>query len=152
MTSFIFYPRKPGLNEKLTKEHVMKNLVLLVGFLMISSSFAEVSQIIKKAPANYLVALRSDNQALIESAIFYSVKFKLFYADQDCEALQNELKDLSINGKSEAIRLKAFLASYFLDSPDLLKEIEKLNYKDDNAFFQMLADILQEKILADRSE
>lgn len=130
----------------------MKSLVLLVGFLMISSAYAEVSQIVKRAPANYLVALRSENQEVIESAIFYSVKFKLFYEDQDCETLRKELRDLSINGKSESIRLKAFLASYFLNSPELLTKIQKLNYKDSNAFFQMLADTLQEKILADRSE
>lgn len=130
----------------------MKNLVLLVGFLMISTVYADVSKIVKQAPANYLIALRSENQAVVESAIFYSVKFKLFYEDQDCETLRNELRDLSINGKSESIRLKAFLASYFLNSPELLAKIEKVNYKDSNAFFQMLADTLQEKILADRSE
>jgi hypothetical protein len=130
----------------------MKNVILLVGLMMISSCFGQVSRIVKQAPANYLVALRSENQAVVESAIFYSVKFKLFYGDQDCEALRNELKELSINGKSETIRLKAFLAGYFLNSPELLTKIEKVNYKDSNLFFQMLADTLQENILADRSE
>jgi len=60
---------------------------------------------------------------VVESAIFYSVKFKLFYEDQDCEALRNELKELSINGESETIRLKAFLAGYFLNSPELLAKL-----------------------------
>lgn len=130
----------------------MKNVILLVGLMMIVNGYGQVSKIVKQAPANYLVALRSENQAVVESAIFYSVKFKLFYQDQDCEALRNELKELSINGKSETIRLKAFLAGYFLNSPELLAKIEKVNYKDSNLFFQMLADTLQEKILADRSE
>jgi len=130
----------------------MKNVILLVGLMMIGNGYGQVSKIVKQAPANYLVALRSENQAVVESAIFYSVKFKLFYEDQDCEALRNELKELSINGKSETIRLKAFLAGYFLNNPELLTKIEKVNYKDSNLFFQMLANTLQEKILADRSE
>jgi PAB1-binding protein PBP1 len=130
----------------------MKNVILLVGLMMIGNGYGQVSKIVKQAPANYLVALHSENQAIVESAIFYSVKFKLFYEDQDCEALRNELKELSINGKSETIRLKAFLAGYFLNNPELLTKIEKVNYKDSNLFFQMLANTLQEKILADRSE
>ena len=130
----------------------MKKVILLVGLMMITSGYGQVSKSVKQAPANYLVALRSENQAVVESAIFYSVKFKLFYEDQDCEALGNELKELSINGKSETIRLKAFLAGYFLNNPELLTKIEKVNYKDSNLFFQMLANTLQEKILADRSE
>ena len=130
----------------------MKKVILLVGLMMIGNGYGQVSKIVKQAPANYLVALRSENQAVVESAIFYSVKFKLFYEDQDCEALRNELKELSINGKSETIRLKAFLAGYFLNNPELLTKIEKVNYKDSNLFFQMLANTLQEKILADRSE
>ncbi len=130
----------------------MKNVILLVGLMMIGNGYGQASKIVKQAPANYLVALQSQNQAVVESAIFYTVKLKMFYQDLDCKVLQNELKELSINGKTESIRLKAFLAGYFLCSPDLLEKIEKVNYKDSNVFFQMLADTLQEKILADRSE
>ena len=130
----------------------MKNLVILLGCLLIGNVFSEVSEAVKRAPDNYQVALRSKNPAVVESAIFYSVKLKLFYQDQDCEKLQNELKNLSVNGKSETIRFKAFLAGYYLNTPEMLAKIEKINYKDSNLFFQMLADTLQAKILADRSE
>jgi hypothetical protein len=130
----------------------MKNLVILLSCLLVGNVFSEVPRSVKLAPKNYQVALQSKIEAVVESAIFYSVKFKLFYEDQNCEVLENELKNLSVNGKSESIRFKAFLAGYYLNTPEMLTKIDKINYKDSNLFFQMLADTLQAKILADRSE
>jgi hypothetical protein len=130
----------------------MKNLVFVSLVLFYNSLFAQSARAIEQAPQNYLMALNSKNESIVESAIFYSVKFKLFYEEQDVQKLVVKLEKLAIEGPTKVIRYKAFLAAYYLNDITLLMEIAKEDYKDANRFFQMLGEGLQEKLLADRTE
>jgi hypothetical protein len=120
--------------------------------LFYNSLFAQSAIVIERAPQNYLMALNSENESIVESAIFYSVKFKLFYEEQDVRNLADKLEKLTIDGPTKFIRYKAFLASYYLNDMTLLMENAKEDYKDANQFFQLLGERLQEKLLADRTD
>lgn len=97
---------------------------------------------------NYLESLRSENAGVVESAIFYVVKFKLFYSEQDMKAIRSELDRLATGGDTPAIRYKAQLAGNFLSYPNWLKKIKKLDYRNGDDFFSMLSTELQSRIFA----
>ncbi len=107
--------------------------------------FESKLELVKK---NYLKSLRSDNPGVVESAVFYVVKFKLFYPEMDCSELSAELDRLAVNGPSPRIRYKAQIAGNFLHNSEWLAAIAKLDYKDADQFFAILAEELQSKILA----
>ncbi len=111
---------------------------------------AQNEKVVENAPKNYLKALKSDNEGAMESAIFHSVKFKLFYPEEDTEALSNELGQIAKEGKTKAIRYKAYLASQFMNDAELLEKIEQRDYKDANVFFKQLADELHNDMLVER--
>ena len=130
----------------------MKILVTVSMIIFYHSLVAQSAKTIERAPQNYLMALNSGNESIVESAIFYSVKFKLFYEDQDVQNLIAKLEKLAIDGPTNSIRYKAYLAAYYLNETTLMMEIAKEDYKNANQFFQMLGERLQEKLLADRTE
>jgi len=95
---------------------------------------------------NYLKSLRSENDGVVESAVFYVVKFKIFYPGQDCSEIEAELERLASNSREPRIRYKAQLANHYLENEDWLSRIEKLDYKDADQFFAELAADLNSKI------
>lgn len=97
---------------------------------------------------NYVKSLKSDYEGVVESAIFYVVKFKLFYPWEDCRSVIRQLRHLSVAGTTPIIRYKAQLALNFITQPDLLAKVDRQNYKDSEGFFVMLANRLQEHIFA----
>jgi len=110
---------------------------------------AQNAEIIEKAPENYEKALKSGNESLVASAIFHSVKFKLFYPGEDTEKLFRQLEQLSRESQSMEIRYKAYLAAQFINDSVLLKKIEKQDYKEGDYFFKLLAEEIQKETLAD---
>lgn len=96
---------------------------------------------------NYLKSLKSENSGVTESAVFYVVKFKIFYPDQDCEEILAELDRLAVNGSTPRIRYKAQIASNFLHNDEWLSTIAKIDYKDADHFFSILAEELHGKML-----
>jgi len=65
----------------------MKLSIVFLIAVFCFSAFAQSKVIIENAPRNYLHALKSDNNGAIESAIFHSVKFKLFFPEQNTDKL-----------------------------------------------------------------
>ncbi len=94
---------------------------------------------------NYLHSLKSNNLGVLESTVFYVVKFRLFYPQQDCEEIAAELDRLAITGPTPRIRYKAQLASNFMHNNEWLSTIKKSDYKDADQFFILLAETLQSK-------
>ncbi|HTP12560.1 MAG TPA: hypothetical protein VMM37_02995, partial [Bacteroidota bacterium] len=69
------------------------------------------------AALNYAVALRSDCDGVVESAIAYSTLLRLVAQDLDMGRIQKILVDLSENGRTHAIRYKAYLALAVFENP-----------------------------------
>jgi hypothetical protein len=97
---------------------------------------------------NYLKSLRSNSPGVIESAVFYVVKYKLFYPQEDCEEIAEELDRLAANGPEPRIRYKAQIASNFIHNSEWLATIDKVDYKDSDQFFALLAEKLNTKFFA----
>ncbi len=126
----------------------MKVLTIIFIATVSFAVFAQTDKTIESAPANYLKALKSDNDGMVESAIFHSMKYKLYYPEQNTTRLEKEIEKLVEKGKSEAIRYKAFLAMQFMQNDKLMNIIEKEDYKDAAQFFKMLGEELNEHFLA----
>lgn len=126
----------------------MKTLILILILAVSSAAFAQTEKAIENAPANYLKALKSDNDGVVESALFHSMKYKLYYPEQNTAKLERETEKLVENGNSDAIRYKAFLANEFMQNNTLMNKIEKADYKDAGEFFKMLGKELNEHLIA----
>lgn len=126
----------------------MKTLTIILLTMVSLTVFAQTEKVIENAPANYLQALKSNNDGVVESAIFHSVKYKIFYPDQNTTELEKEIENLVEKGKTEAIRYKAFLANQFIQNSKLMSNIEKEDYKDGSEFFKMLSQELNDHVLA----
>lgn len=126
----------------------MRTLTLILIVAMSVAAFAQTEKTVESAPANYIKALKSDNDGMVESALFHAMKYKLYYPEQNTSDLEKQIERLAENGESEAIRYKAFLASKFMQSDALMNRIEKEDYKDAGEFFKMLGGELNEYVLA----
>jgi hypothetical protein len=125
----------------------MKTLTIVLTALISLAIYAQSEKTIESAPANYLQALKSDNDGMVESTIFHSLKYKMYYPERNTAQLENQIENLVENGKTEAIRYKAFLANQFMQNSKLLNKIGKQNYKDEAEFFKMLGEELNNYFL-----
>ena len=57
------------------KENVMKTLTILLVTVLSGAVFAQSPAYVEKGYWNYVQALKSNNDGLVEAGIFYSVKF-----------------------------------------------------------------------------
>ena len=128
----------------------MKTMLIIWIATLSFAVMAQSTAVIENAPQNYEKALKSANPGVVKSAIFYAVKLKLYYPEQNTEKLNTLLERLSQGSESTEIRYKAYLASQFMSDGKLLEKIEKQDYKDGDQFFRLLADELQNEILAER--
>jgi hypothetical protein len=128
----------------------MRTLILTLIAAVSFAAFAQTEKTVESAPANYIKALKSDNDGMVESAIFHSLKYKLYYPEQNTSDLEKQIEKLVENGKSNEIRYKAFLANEFMHNDTLMKGIQKADYKDAAEFFKMLGEQLNEHLLASK--
>jgi len=122
----------------------MNTLIVTIITIMCISAFAQNGKIVNNAPDNYLNALKSSNEGVMESAIFLSLKYHLFYPDNDIGKLRREIEKISKNSNTDRVRYKAYLANKVFESPDFKSTIEKDDYKDANQFFTMVSKELME--------
>jgi hypothetical protein len=126
----------------------MRTLILTLIVAVSLAAFAQTEKTVQNAPANYIKALKSDNDGMVESALFHAMKYKLYYPDQNTSDLERQIERLVDNGDSETIRYKAFLANEFIQNDVLMNKIEKADYKDAGEFFKMLGKELNEHLFA----
>lgn len=126
----------------------MRTFILTLIVAVSVAAFAQTEKTVNNAPANYVKALKSNNDGMVESALFHSMKYKLYYPEQNTSDLEKQIERLVENGKSNAIRYKAFLAAEFMQNNTLMNKIEKEDYKDADEFFKMLGKELNEHVIA----
>lgn len=118
----------------------MKSLLIALLTALSPGLFAQSKALVEKAPQNYLVALKSDNNGLSESAIFQVVKYQMFYPDQYNYKIVGQLIRLANNSRSAVIREKARLAVAYIQHAEWLSKVEKKDYKNGDEFFTLLRD------------
>ena len=126
----------------------MKALTIILITAASLVAFAQTERAIDDAKANYLQALKSENEGVVESALFHSMKYKLYYPEQNTSNLEKRIEKLIEDGKSETIRYKAFLVNEFMQNEQLMNNVERADYKEAEGFFRMLGEVLNDHLFA----
>ncbi|MCB2204370.1 hypothetical protein KQI65_06430 [bacterium] len=103
------------------------------------------------AAANYALALQSDNDGLVESALYYLTCMRLAYPTYNLDEVSTLVDSLVTEGKTESIRFKAYLTSAVFDAPASV-DCEQLRSTDDIlAFFVSISNQLQHRLLVQKN-
>ncbi len=99
-------------------------MALLIILALVSSVFAQQQDPIGRGIENYLVALDSKNNGLIESAIVNIMKLKMIYPHRDYSKMIDKLDQLSQSTSNKAIRYEAFIVLCYLEFPERFNWIQ----------------------------
>jgi hypothetical protein len=105
---------------------------------------ADLSQIEKR----YLPCLRSENDGVVESALGHVTQMKLCLPDVEFAQVQGMVIDLSVDGRTPAIRAKAQLASLVYRSPELFVAEHGREFQTMRELFTALAERVSKTLLA----
>jgi len=106
----------------------------------------------EKAEKNYLHCLNSATDAIVESALAGIVGLKLALPEQEFTRLENRVGELAMNGRTAAIRFKAYLTNAVLENPDVFARYADLTPGDIEGLFYTLARRMQISLLGSSEE
>lgn len=101
---------------------ILKNLLILV--LLQSGGWAQEDSLhfpqiaVDQALQRYGQSLQHSNEGVVASAIFKVLKLKMWYPREDFTQPRAQLERLMAEGRTPAIRLKAFVAASYLSHPE----------------------------------
>lgn|GEM_PF-4054454 len=133
------------------KKHRLSKL-LFVLFLMLASTqlIAQNANLsehkLNRAINNCVMALNSNNDGLIESALFKIILFNHQFPNVNYDKIVSELDKLTLNGKSTRIRQKAFITKLYIENPDMFKNVKFLKTENDDENFKLITDKLESNI------
>ncbi len=99
------------------------------------------------AVQNYMMGLKSDNDGLVESSLYYAVRLRIAYPEKDLEALETTIDGLVTGGKTPSIRYLAYLASTLYASPSLVNREDLEQTSDITSFFASVSEQLQSRLI-----
>jgi hypothetical protein len=128
-----------GQNQDAVRENVTQN--------HLPAAYAHQRMNLDKAQRNYLAALASSNDGVVQSAIANAAKLRLACPERDLRDLHAKISELALHGMTPAIRYKAYLASYVFDQPGFLSQERRTEYRDDKELFTAIASRLQKRLI-----
>jgi hypothetical protein len=121
---------------------------LMVVILFSANLFAKSNPAEKRCVDQIQSALTSENQGVVESAIFVSLSLKNYFPEVNFGKVVNKLNDLVADGGTPVIKYKAQLASLYFSYPALFSDI-KINTKENpDTYFKMISERLVNNSLA----
>jgi hypothetical protein len=87
----------------------------------------------------YAACLRSGHNGIIEDALSIVTMMKLDVPFDEFPNIEDEIKDLVVEGATPVIRYKAYLAGVVYDNPELFKEEATHQYGESKEFFSALS-------------
>ena len=103
----------------------------------------------EKAMVNLLVALRSENRGLTESAIMRVAEIKMLCPESNIGEVKEVIDSLTVHANVPSIRYKAYLASNVCDNPELFAKTGSIISEDE--FFKSVDAQLHETVLGSRT-
>lgn len=100
---------------------------------------------------NYLMALRSSNRGLVESATMQVAKLRVIAPTARLEDVKNVIDSLAVYGGTPSIRYKAYLAGIVFENPTWFAKNAYSGDQDHDEFFAAVSAQLQEKVLGSRA-
>ncbi|MCB9058852.1 MAG: hypothetical protein H6627_09815 [Calditrichae bacterium] len=125
----------------------MKKMLTIAAIVLITGTFAlaqDAPKSLDNATQNYMMGLNHHNNGVIESAITNVMLLKLYHPEKDFSDIAEKLDALTIENPDKMIRLKAFIAANYIKHPERFNWIEKGDYEDAVAFFEMYSAKLKE--------
>lgn len=99
---------------------------------------------------NYVVCLKDPIDGVVESATANVIKVKLTMPDKPFAKIGSVLRDLIIDGRTPAIRYKAYLASAVFDDVKLFQGSPCTTCETPEQLFHAISERLQETMLSCR--
>ena len=96
---------------------------------------------------NYVAALASENDGVVESAIAQSVRMKWALPSAQLEGMRESLGKLATDGRTPVIRYKAELAGLVYDAPSIFSAESGQNYTWDEDLFSSVSMRAQKALL-----
>ena len=134
------------------EKSISKIVFTLVVTLLICSCNISSKPLIKRSPLdaatdNYLYGLCHHNQGIVESSIYHVLILYINCPEKDYSLIKAQLNKLAIDGPTEIICYKAYLAGKYLNNQELVDKIVKYNYQDQEQFFTLLSENLNGYLL-----
>jgi len=130
----------------------MKNpkfyLITITSLILVTSIFAQPRDPIAKGIDNYLLALNSKNDGLVESAIMNIIKLKMNYPERDYTTVINQLDRLTQLHANKIIRIEAYVVLTYLQYPERFDWLQKLNESQRDDLLLNLVDKIHQQIAA----
>ena len=98
---------------------------------------------------NYLACLVSDNNGTVESAIAHLVKIKLDAPAYSSTKTRETLRKLAMEGRTQAIRYKAYLAGLVMDDPEGFRVSGCRSCETPRELFAAVASFAEESALSE---
>jgi hypothetical protein len=121
---------------------------LMVVLLFSANLFASSNPAEKKCVDQIQSALKSENQGVVESAIFISLSLKNYFPESNYGKVINKLNDLVADGITPVIKYKAQLASLYYSYPNLFSDIKVDTKENAETYFKMISERLVNNSLA----
>ena len=121
---------------------------LMVVLLFSANLFAKSNPAEKRCVEQIQSALKSENQGVVESAIFISLALKDYFPESNFGKVVNKLNDLVTDATSPVIKYKAQLASLFYSYPTLFSDIKIDTKGNPDSYFKMISERLVNNSLA----
>ena len=96
---------------------------------------------------SYLACLQSENEGVVESSIAQSIWMKLSLPAARFEHAKAVLGSLSVNGRTPAIRYKAYLAGLVFDQPGMFAQEQGRTFETNEQLFTALSERLNALLL-----
>jgi hypothetical protein len=120
-----------------------------------SSYFGNVDcskiQKVEKAKKNFLMALSSENDGLVEAALSQVAYLALKLPECRPEEIRAAVGSLSVVGRTPAIRYKAYLALLVFENPEMFSAQRGGLYASDTEFFLDISRQVQKTLVGDAS-
>jgi hypothetical protein len=102
---------------------------------------------IDRAVTHFSASIQSDNEGVVESGLAHIGRLKLYYPDRQFPELEASVRMLATDGRTPAIRYRAYLVASLMDAPALFAPESTGNYATPDELFGALASRLQQTLL-----
>ncbi|MCB9248487.1 MAG: hypothetical protein H6613_08055 [Ignavibacteriales bacterium] len=131
------------------KEKIVYTIVLFAALLTLNLNAQTYDGKRKDAAKeNCYRSLISDNQGVVESAIFISLQFKNRFPEENTNKILDALDDLAKSSEIPRISYKAQLARLYFKNTAWFKNVEVKSLYDEQKTFEQIAETLNNSIVA----
>lgn len=119
-----------------------------LGFFARFEAYQELN--LGRVERNFEQALEHSVDGVVESAIAQLAMVKLAQPECESEDLSDKLAELAGNGRTPAIRFKAYLASMLFEQPGIFAADARTHYDSGEKLFAALASRLEQTLLVEK--